>query len=113
MQYGNVFVSAVRDDGVMRDNGRGGYDICQGYFCQVYADEDLAIEIDSFCLAVGHEIQDLSDKSLDEGIRWYLDIGCPAYSDANVVLEAAQKAQRDAERTRKRLEGLQNGRFCK
>lgn len=111
MQYGNVFVSAVRDDGIERDDGRGGYDTCQGYFCQVYADEDLAIEINSFCLAVGHEIQDLSDKSLDEGIRWYLDIGCPAYSDEKTVAMAAQAAQRDKERTRKRLEGLRNGRF--
>lgn len=75
MRYGKYYVSAMPDSGIERENPETGKtELCKGYFCQVYTDENYENEVDSFCLAVGHEISDDSDKALDKGIRWYLDI---------------------------------------
>ena len=48
--------------------------ICEGYYCQVFSDSDCTNEIDSFCLAEGFEITDLSDEALAAGIKSYLSL---------------------------------------
>lgn len=46
--------------------------LCEGYYCQVFSDSDCTNEIDSFCLAEGVEITDLSDEAVAAGIKSYL-----------------------------------------
>ena len=76
MRYRGFIITSFYDSGVERYNRESGKDeLCNGYCCQVYAGNDdvYAGQIDDFCLAVGHEIEDLSDASLSKGIRSYVD----------------------------------------
>lgn len=78
MKYGEHYVSICYDKGIERQNPITGEDeICEGVFCQIYRDEDMTDEVDNFCLAVGHEIEEYSDVAIDKGIRWYLGINEP------------------------------------
>ena len=74
MKYTDLFVTPCYDKGIERVNNDGKTEICEGYFCEVYTDEELTNRIDYFCLAVGYEIPDMTEESLDKGIREYL--GC-------------------------------------
>lgn len=74
MKYGDYYVSICRDRGIEREDADGNRQICDGYFCQVYSDEEMMQEVDCFCLAVGYEIPDDSDESIEAGIRYYLGI---------------------------------------
>lgn len=75
MKYGRYYVSVCPDDGIERTNPVTGKDeICNGYYCQVYTDSEYENQEDDFCLAVGYEIPDDSEESLDKGIRRYLNI---------------------------------------
>ena len=56
------YVSSCRVTGIAREDENGNAQICEGYFCQVYADEELTNEVDNFCLAVGYEIPDASEE---------------------------------------------------
>lgn len=67
------WISYCHDSGIERDNPQTGKtEMCEGYFCQVYEDENYECEVDSFCLAVGYELSDMSGESLEKGIREYL-----------------------------------------
>lgn len=73
MYCDGYWVSCCSDSGIERENPQTGKtELCEGYFCQVYEDGDYQNDVDSFCLAVGYEIPDLSDASLERGIREYL-----------------------------------------
>ena len=74
MKFGNVYVSACYDEGIEREDATGKPEICKGYYCQVYKDEELTHQIDNFCLAVGHEIPDDRFESIEKGIRTYLGL---------------------------------------
>ena len=85
MYCDGYWVSYCPDSGIERENPQTGKtELCEGYFCQVYEDEDYKNEVDSFCLAVGYEITDLSDASLERGIREYLSPAFLNCSDLNV-----------------------------
>lgn len=76
MRYRGFIITSCYDSGIERHNRESGKDEpCKGYYCQVYAGNDdmYADQIDDFCLAAGYEIEDLSDASLNEGIRSYVD----------------------------------------
>lgn len=77
MKYGDYYVDAIPDNGIERTDDQGKTVICNGYFCQLYDDPDYENRVDYFCLAVGHEIPDDSESSLENGIRWYLGIATP------------------------------------
>ena len=75
MQYGNYYVHTCPDNGIERENPvTGEEEICRGYYCQVFDDENYENQIDDFCLAVGYEIPDDSYESLEKGIMEYLGI---------------------------------------
>lgn len=75
MKYGEYWVSSCRDDGIERFHPvTGEPEICDGYFCEVYDDPEYENRVDYFCLAIGYEIPNDSDESLDKGIRWYLGL---------------------------------------
>lgn len=57
------------------ENAEGDLEVCGGYFCQVFADEEMTELIDDFRLPIGHAIEDESFESLEEGIREYLGTG--------------------------------------
>ena len=59
-----VYISTCTDRGIERVDENGNKVICNGYYCQVYADENLEEQIDDFCLAVGFELKDDTDKEL-------------------------------------------------
>ncbi len=73
--YKGFMVVTCHDAGIERQDENGEAVLCDGYFCQVYlADDDqYAFELDSFTLAAGFEIEDVSDMALDLGIKRYLD----------------------------------------
>ena len=76
MRYRGFIITACFDSGIERYNRETGKDeLCKGYYCQVYAGNDDMYDeqIDDFCLAAGHEIEDLSDAALTKGIREYVD----------------------------------------
>ncbi len=74
-KFGNEWVSYCYDSGIERENPQTGkMEICEGYFCQVYSDENFENQTDYFCLAVGHEIENLSDDELNRGIIEYLGL---------------------------------------
>ena len=72
MQIGNHYVTAIEDIGIERTDAYGNQVICKGYYCQVYDNEDLKNEVDNFCLALGYEIEDMSEETLEAGIRHYM-----------------------------------------
>lgn len=76
MRYRGFIITSCFDSGIERYCRESGKDeLCNGYYCQVYAGNDdmYADQIDDFCLAAGHEIEDLSDAALSDGIRKYVD----------------------------------------
>lgn len=76
MRYRDFEITACSDNGVVRTDPDTGRDmVCNGYYCQVYqtGDADYSEQIDDFCLAIGHELPDDSDESLETGIRRYVD----------------------------------------
>ena len=75
MKYRGFKITSCTDNEISRHDENGNEQICKGYYCQIYSvDNDMyANEIDSFCLAVGHEIEDMSDSSLNKGIKTQID----------------------------------------
>ena len=75
MKYRGFNITSCTDNGITRQDENGNEQICKGYYCQIYTvDDDLyANQIDDFCLAVGHEIEDMSDSSLNKGIKTQID----------------------------------------
>lgn len=72
-KYGqNVYISYDYDKSVERKGENDLVNFCEGYSCTVYSDPNAENEIDSFTLAVGYEIPNLSDNSLEEGINDFL-----------------------------------------
>lgn len=66
-----VYISTCTDNGIERVDENGNKVICNGYYCQVYMDENLEEQIDDFCLAVGFELKDDTDKELARVLREY------------------------------------------
>lgn len=76
MIYRGFRITTCYDSGVERCNDKTGEpEVFDGYFCQIYAGDDdaYADQIDSFCLAVDHEIEDISENALNSGVRKYVD----------------------------------------
>ena len=72
MKFGKYYVNAIVDRGMTYENEEGDLEVCGGYFCQVFADEEMTQLLDDFRLPIGHAIEDESFESLEEGIREYL-----------------------------------------
>ncbi len=72
MKIGKYYVSTTPDNGIMRPNEQGELVECAGYYCNIFDDPDCENFIDDFCLALGHEIPDTSDESIEKGIRWFM-----------------------------------------
>lgn len=73
-RYGDVYVTTCFDSGIERWDDDNIKHVCEGCFCQVYSDPEFDYEIDNFCLAVGFEIDDISDSSVETGILNYLGL---------------------------------------
>ena len=78
MKFGKYYINAIVDRGMTYENEEGDLEVCGGYFCQVFADEEMTQLLDDFRLPIGHAIEDESFESLEEGIREYL--GTEPYS---------------------------------
>ena len=90
MKYRGFNITSCTDNSIERQDENGNEEICKGYYCQIYSvDDDLyANEIDSFYLAVGHEIEDLSDDSLNKGIKTQIDFLYDNYIENKAGLNA-------------------------
>ncbi|MBR6509677.1 MAG: hypothetical protein IKT38_03630 [Clostridia bacterium] len=88
MKYRGFIITSCTDNSILRQDDSGNEQLCNGYYCQVYsADDDMyANQIDDFCLAVGHEIEDMSDSSLNRGIVKQIDGMYESYVDTKVSL---------------------------
>ena len=75
MKFGKYFVNAIVDRGITYENADGDIEVCGGYFCQVFADEEMTELLDDFKLPIGHAIENESFDALEEGIREYLGLG--------------------------------------
>lgn len=95
MKYGEYYVSTCWDTGIERTDEHGNPQICKGYFCQVYSDEEMNDQVDDFCLAIGHEIPDDSNESIDKGIRWYLGIPMEESDITETAEEVNEKPRRE------------------
>lgn len=74
MRFGKYYVDAISDYGIERTDQNGNGVICSGFYCRVFNDPEYKNQVDDFCLAVGYEIEDETQKSLENGIRVYLGI---------------------------------------
>lgn len=73
MLFEGYWISSQRVSGIEQENPETGKtESCEGYLCRMYEDKSCEREIDFFFLAVGHDIPDLSEESLEEGIREYM-----------------------------------------
>ena len=69
------YVDACKDNGIERTDAWGKTEICEGYYCQIYKTEKDLFDgayYDDFCLAVGHEITDMSDAALIKGLKEHI-----------------------------------------
>ena len=83
MRYRGFEITSTADYDIHRMNREtGNVESCRGYYCQVYAanDVDYVNLLDEFCLAEGYEISDRSYSSLVKGIALHVDI---CYSELN------------------------------
>lgn len=89
MRYRDYYIDTSFDQGIERYNRETrGTDICKGYYCVVYAENDdqHANPLDEFCIAEEYEISDTSHEAMEDGIRKYVD------DHYTVLKEAAKEA---------------------
>lgn len=73
MLFEGYWIASSRVSDIEREKPETGRtETCEGYFCRMYEDKDCRWELDSFSLAVGYDIPDLSEESLEKGIREYM-----------------------------------------
>lgn len=73
MLFEGYWITSGQVSDIERENPKTGRtETCEGYLCRMYEDKDCGWELDSFSLAVGHDIPDLSEESLEKGIREYM-----------------------------------------
>lgn len=73
MLFEGYWIASSLVSGIERENPETGRtEACEGYLCRMYEDKDCGWELDSFSLAVGYDIPDLSEESLEKGIREYM-----------------------------------------
>ena len=97
MKVGKYYVHAIPDNGIERESKDGKQEICNGYYCIVYEDEDCKVQVDDFCLAVGYEITDVTEESLEKGVYWYLGVERTEKQEEQrmVKREALTEAEKD------------------
>ena len=75
LRINGYYVDACADNGIEMADALGKNEICEGYYCRIYKTEkDLydGAYYDDFCLAVGHEITDMSDAALIKGLKEHI-----------------------------------------
>lgn len=73
MLFEGYWITSSKVSDIERENPETGRtEACEGYLCRMYEDKDCRWELDSFSLAVGYDIPDLSEESLEKGIREYM-----------------------------------------
>lgn len=73
MLFEGYWIASSKVSDIERENPKTGRtETCEGYICRMYEDKDCRWELDSFSLAVGYDIPDLSEESLEKGIREYM-----------------------------------------
>ena len=84
------YITTCEDNGVERFNEKTGEtEICEGFYCQVYADKDCDYEVDNFCLGVGYEIANTSEEEVERACREYVLGELKNYERAIVESEVA------------------------
>lgn len=74
MRYRGFIITSTPDDRIERYDSKNSRDVvCNGYYCQIYDDEDDTNQLGDFCLAEGYEIKDCSYGELERGIAKYVD----------------------------------------
>lgn len=93
MKYGDYYVTARPEYNIERDNPETGKtDICPGYYCEVFRERKHQEQVDAFWLAVGYEIEDMSQAALDDGLHAFLGGSVDYMQSISDALEAAQEA---------------------
>lgn len=75
LRINGYYVDACTDNGIERADALGKNEICEGYYCRIYKTEKDLFDgayYDDFCLAVGHEITDMSDAALIKGLKEHI-----------------------------------------
>jgi|GEM_PF-1034734 hypothetical protein len=80
--YRGFGVTMVEDDNIEIQDENGQPVIAKGYYCQIYADFDCNMEIDSFLLTEGVNIPSQSYDEAEKAICHLIDNGYEMYSEA-------------------------------
>ena len=75
LRINGYYVDACTDNGIERADALGKNEICEGYYCRINKTEKDLFDgayYDDFCLAVGHEITDMSDAALIKGLKEHI-----------------------------------------
>lgn len=80
--YRGFGVTMVEDDNIEIQDENGQPVIAKGYYCQIYADFDCNMEIDSVLLAEGVDISSQSYQEAEKAICRLIDNGYEMYSEA-------------------------------
>lgn len=80
--YRGFGVTMVEDDNIEIQDENGKPVIAKGYYCQIYADYDCNMEIDSVLLAEGVDISSQSYSEAEKAICRLIDNGYEMYSEA-------------------------------
>lgn len=63
MKYRGFYAKITADKNIISEDKEGSEKLCNGFLCQVFADETISKEIDNFYAASGFE---LANDSLEE-----------------------------------------------
>jgi len=87
MKYRGFYVTSSIDNNIQRENKNEKVVICDGYFYQVFADEEMKLEIDNFIAAVGFELPNNSQAEADSFAREMIDCEFKEYQKTKEELE--------------------------
>ena len=88
MKYRNFHFTTCQDTGIERINKEGETVLCNGYYFQIFADENYENQIDDFCGAVGFELPDMSQECADQFAMEMIDTQYKEYSRAKYETES-------------------------
>ena len=90
MKYRNFHFTTCQDTGIERINKEGETVLCNGYYFQIFADENYENQIDDFCGAVGFELPDMSQECADQFAMEMIDTQFKEYSRAKYETESEE-----------------------
>ena len=87
MKYRGFYATNSIDNNIQREDKNGKTITCDGYFFQVFADEEMKLEIDNFYGAVGFDLPNNSKEEAESFAREMIDCELKEYLKTKEELE--------------------------